>query len=182
VADRHAFDNADELFALGFAAGKSGDLGKAIPTVEIMGKVADTDREPSRRQAAAIMQRQLDAVVMAAQGRLPRAIDLAAEAATLEDEAPRSTGRPYPVKSSHELYAELLLEAKRPREALEQFERALWRAANRSSSVLGLARAAAAVGDQDAARRNYTQFLDNWRSADQTRPELKEARSFLSRR
>lgn len=182
VADRQAFDNADELFALGFAAARSGDLGKAMATLEIMGKVAATDREPSRRQVAAIMERQLGAAIMAAQDRLLQALDRAAEAASLEDLAPRSTGRPHPVKSSHELYGELLLEARRPQEAMKQFERALWRASNRSSSVLGLARAAAAAGNRDAARRHYTQFLDNWKSADQTRPEIKEARAFLSQR
>lgn len=180
VADRHAFDNADELFALGFAAARSGDLGKAAATLEIMEKVAATDSEPSRRQVAAIMERQLGAAVMAAQGQLTKALALAAEAAALEDKAPRSTGRPHPVKSSHELYGEFLLQAKRPREAMQQFGRALWRVTNGSSSVLGLARAAAAAGDRDAARRHYTQFLDNWKAADQTRPEIKEARTFLS--
>ncbi len=175
VAARQGFDNADELFALGYAAAKSNDLAKARATLDIMKKVAATEKEPSRRALAAIMERQLTAATSAAAGALEPALAAAAAAAALEDKTPRATGRPHPVKSSHELWGELLLAAKRPAEAKTQFERALWRMPNRSSSLLGLARAAAAAGDRAAARTHYQAFLRNWTAADPGRPELAEA-------
>jgi len=46
------------------------------------------------------------------------------------------------------------------------------------TALLGLARAFAALGDRDSARRQYRRLLVNWRSADPGLPELKEARSF----
>jgi tetratricopeptide (TPR) repeat protein len=176
VATRQAFDNADELFALGYAAAQSKDLNKARATLDVMKKVALTDAEPSRRDLAAIMERQLAATTNAAAGMLDAALAAARAAAALEDRTPRSTGRPHPVKSSHELYGELLLQAKRPADARAQFERALWRVTNRSSSVLGLARAASASGDAATARKHYERFLRNWRLADLSRPEIAEAR------
>jgi tetratricopeptide (TPR) repeat protein len=176
LANRHAFDNADELFALGYAAAKSNDLKKASATLDVMRKVAATDAVPSRRELAVIMERQLAAAISAAAGTMEAALAAARSAAELEDKMPRSTGRPHPVKSSHELYGELLLQAKRPAEARTQFERSLWRVSNRSSSVIGLARAAAAAGDIAAARKHAELFLSNWRLADQGRPEIVEAR------
>jgi hypothetical protein len=103
-------------------------------------------------------------------------------ATAIEDRYPRPVGRQHPVKSSHELFGEILLDLGRPREAKAQFEQALWRAANRSLSVLGRARASAALGETADARRDYQQFLTNWRNADPDLPELKEARAGTLRR
>jgi tetratricopeptide (TPR) repeat protein len=176
VATQHGFDNADELFALGYAAAKTKDMAKARATLDVMKKVAATDVVESRRQLAAIMERQLTAVTSAAAGAMDAALVAARAAAELEDKTPRSTGRPHPVKSSHELYGELLMQAGRPAEAKAQFERALWRVTNRSSSVLGVARAAAAADDAATARKYYDLFLRNWKLADGGRAEVAEAR------
>ena len=180
AANRQAFDNADELFALGYAAAKSADLTKARATLDVMKKVAATDSVESRREVAAIMERQLAAVIGAAAGTFDAALPAARMAAELEDKAPRSTGRPHPVKSSHELYGELLLQAGRAKEAVVWFERTLARTPNRSRAVLGLARAAATAGDAAKSRAAYKQFLANWQTADPGLPEIKEAQAALA--
>ena len=77
-----------------------------------MKKVAATDTVPSRRELATIMERQLAAAISAAAGALDSALVAARAAAELEDKTPRAPGRPHPVKSSHELYGELLMQAK----------------------------------------------------------------------
>ena len=100
------------------------------------------------------------------------------EAVALERELPPPLGPPRPIKPGPELFGEVLLELGRPREAMAEFERALARWPNRSLSLLGLARASAALGERDAARRHYERLLVNWRSADPGLPELQEARSF----
>jgi hypothetical protein len=75
----------------------------------------------------------------------------------------------------------VLLEVGRPREAIAPFEQALRRNANRSLSVIGLARAAAAVGDEPTKRRHYEQLLANYNGADADRPELAEAKANLDK-
>jgi tetratricopeptide (TPR) repeat protein len=177
LSDRAAFDNADELFALGMAAAMTGRTGRAGAVAERMLQLSRTDPDHGRRLLETIMERQLAALVHAAAGQIEPALAAAADATRLEDALPRPVGRARPVKPSHELYGELLLRAGRPGEATGAFERSLWRAANRSRSVLGLARAAKAQQDFEAARRHYARFLDNWKRADQGRPELTEARS-----
>jgi hypothetical protein len=46
-------------------------------------------------------------------------------------------------------------------------------------AVLGLARAAQALKDNETARQRYQQFLGIWRTADRDRPELAAANAFL---
>ena len=101
------------------------------------------------------------------------------EAVAIDRDLPPPLGPPRPIKPAPELFGEILLELGRPGEAAAEFERALARWPNRSLSLLGRARAAAALGDRESARRHYQQFLVNWRRADPGLPELPEARSFL---
>jgi tetratricopeptide (TPR) repeat protein len=179
VATKQGFDNADELFALGYAAARTNDLDKARATLDVMKKVAATDKVPSRREVAVIMERQLAAITSAATGSLDVALAAAQQAASLEDKTPLSTGRPHPVKSSHELLGELLLQAGRPVDAVKAFEHALRRMPNRSRAVLGLARAAAKAGDTMKSGAAYKQFLANWRAADAGLAEVQEAKAVI---
>lgn len=97
-------------------------------------------------------------------------------AADAEAQLPAPLGLPAPIKPAPELLGEILLEAGRPAEAIASFETALRRNANRSLSVLGIARAAAASGQADASRRRYTELLANFDGADADLPALREAR------
>ena len=92
---------------------------------------------------------------------------------------PAPLGLPSPAKPAPELLGEVLLEAGRSREARQSFEQALGRNPNRSLSVLGLARAAAALGDGTTARRQYEQLLANYDRADEDLQALVEARTNL---
>ena len=74
-----------------------------------------------------------------AAGDNKKALQLIKQATAVEDEMPLSYGPPSPVKPSHELFGELLLEAGQPAEARDEFERALERAPRRALSLLGLA-------------------------------------------
>lgn len=101
-------------------------------------------------------------------------------AADAEAQLPAPLGLPAPIKPAPELLGEILLEAGRPAEAIASFETALRRNANRSLSVLGIARAAAASGQADASRRRYTELLANFDGADADLPALREARAALA--
>jgi tetratricopeptide (TPR) repeat protein len=172
------FDNVDELFALGMSAAALKDVDRAEATRQLFEKFAKGEKDPSRQKLVAIMEMQTLALVHRARGRKAEAVQAAASAAAIERQISRPVGRPHPIKPSHELYGELLVEAGRPDEAIVEFEHALWRGANRSRSLLGLARAQAAAGDRAAAQKTYARLLQVWHLADPKLPELEEARRF----
>ena len=124
------------------------------------------------------MEKELAALLAVAAGRGSDAVLRMQEAAALERDLPPPLGPPRPLKPAAELFGEILLELGRPREAAAEFARSLERWPNRSLALLGLARASAALGDRDSARRHYQRFLVNWRRADPGLPELREARGF----
>lgn len=171
------FDNIDELFALGMSAVKLGDLKRAQAALELFAKAAGPEQEAELREQAAVMVKELEALIAAAVGRTADAFAAMEAATALQAKMPKPIGRPYPVKPADELYGELLLQAGRPKDALVWFERALERTPNRSRAVLGLARAAAKAGDGAKSREAYRQFLSNWKLADQGLPEVAEARA-----
>ncbi len=70
---------------------------------------------------------------------------LARQAAAVEDELTFEFGPPVPVKPGHEFVADLLMEVRRPGEAIPEFEASLKRHPGRALSLLGLYRAATAV-------------------------------------
>jgi hypothetical protein len=90
---------------------------------------------------------------------------------------PMPIGRPYPIKPAHELMGEMLLEIGKPDAAARHFARSLERIANRSLSVLGLARALTKLGREADARRQYARLVANWQRADPDLEELAEARA-----
>ncbi len=101
------------------------------------------------------------------------------EAAAIEDSIDDLSQPPYPAIPANELCGNLLLELNRPAEASTYFQKALQRTPNRPKAILGLARAAQALGDNETARKRYEEFLTIWRTADPDRPELAQAREFL---
>jgi len=178
LAAAREFATTGELFAIGMSAARRGDATTARRALGELKRRAGSREARSFRGDAAVMEKELAALMAVGAGRDPDAVLRMQEAVALERELPPPLGPPRPLKPATELFGELLLELGRPREAAAEFERALGRWPNRSRSLLGLARAAAALGDKGAARRHYQRLLDNWRSADPDLPELSEARSF----
>ncbi len=88
------------------------------------------------------------------------------------------SGPAYPLKPSHELYGEMLLETDWADEAVKQFAVALVRMPLRTRSLLGWARASSKAGDVETARKAYNLLLKNWQHADAGLPELAEAQKY----
>ena len=84
-----------------------------------------------------------------------------------------------PVKPPHELRGEILLAAKRPAEAVAEFDLALKTAPLRALSMLGRARALAAAGDSAGAKQAYAALHAIWQRADKDLPELAEVNAQL---
>ena len=165
------FDTAAELFAIGMSGAQSGAAQVA--------RLAQNElhrRAQNGKFDATVMEKEVAAILELREGRKASAVALAEEAVAFEKKLPPPLGPPRPVKPALELYAEILLEVGRARDAATAFEQALAHWPNRSASVLGLARASAAAGDVVAARTHYRQLLSNWSHADPDVNGLDEAR------
>ena len=82
---------------------------------------------------------------------------------------------------AREMLADMLLQLKRPREALAEYRSVLKNAPNRFDALLGAARAAHAIGDRSEAQTLYAQLAEDCPpGAD--RPELAEARTAVAQR
>ena len=181
LAEGPQYRNVDELFAIGLGAAARGALAHAEMARQRLAETSARHANPHRRTVAGIMERQVAAAVRLREGRRDEAVSLMREAAALDARLPPPMGPPEPVKPAPEQFGELLLTLLRPAEAALQFEATLRRWRNRSRSVLGLARASAALGHVADARSHYTRFLDNWRDADADLPERGEARDYVAR-
>jgi len=176
LAAATSFDTTSELFAIGMSAARQGNPGMAERARAELARRAGGGTGP-RALDVAVMEKELAALLAMTGGRGEEAVARMQEAVVMEGQLPPPLGLPRPIKPASELRGEILLELGRPQEAAAAFERALQRAPNRSLALLGLARALAAGGNRESARRHYGRFLANWSRADPGRPELKEARS-----
>ncbi|HVF39390.1 MAG TPA: tetratricopeptide repeat protein [Gemmatimonadaceae bacterium] len=125
-----------------------------------------------------ILEKELTALVRLAEGKRDEALELMRDAARREDSMAVEFGPPAILKPTHELLGEILLEIGRPKDAHSEFKRALELAPMRSRSLLGLARAAMAMGDSAGAARSYADLRRVWHRADPKVRNLAELRAF----
>jgi tetratricopeptide (TPR) repeat protein len=177
LANERNFGNVNELCAIGFSAARRGNAPLAELARQALATRATAPQEGDLRPAIAIMEREVAAMIELAAGRQGAAVEILKGAARDELKLPAPLGLPAPIKPAPELLGEVLLEVGRPAEAIDAFGQALARNANRSLSVLGLARASAASGQTDRAREAYAALLANYDRADGDLPEVGEARA-----
>jgi hypothetical protein len=114
------------------------------------------------------------------ENNLDAAIESMREAADREDRTEKHVAMENRLSPMRELLGELLLEAKRPAEAAQEFEISLRSAPNRFRSLAGAGQAADMSGDRARARIYYQQLVALAREADSARPALTRAREFLA--
>ena len=164
--DASAETTARDLFTAGYAALRRADRASAEADLKRMA-VIDADVEYAEEAAVPnILERELRAALLLDAGEGNAAVALMMEATAAEDAMPVAFGPPVLVKPAHEMLGELLLELDRPAEARREFERALQLAPKRATSLLGLARAASAAGDERTAARAYETLCEIWHRAD----------------
>ncbi len=81
-----------------------------------------------------------------------------------------------------EMIADILLEAKRPQQALAEYQIDLKLNPNRFDGLYGAARAAEAAGKQSDANEYYALLLKVCDGSTSTRPELSRAREFVAQK
>ncbi|MDH4063985.1 MAG: hypothetical protein OEW19_06270, partial [Acidobacteriota bacterium] len=166
MANERNFGNINELCAIGISAARSANPSLAELARQALAGRSVAPEEGDLRPAAAIMEREVAAIIELTAGRRERAVDILRAASAAELALPPPLGLPVPIKPAPELLGEVLLEIGRPAEAVEPFQQALARNANRTLSQLGLARATAALGQADVSRGHYEAVLVNLAEAD----------------
>jgi tetratricopeptide (TPR) repeat protein len=175
VANAGVVAQAIDAFATGYAALRRGERSPAAAALgelqaRARGRPVD-DFYSANTTVPQVLERELRALLLLEENKRSEALALLREAATMEDAIPLEFGPPDIVKPTHELLGEVLLAAGQPAEAQREFQRALELGPGRARSLLGLARAAAAAGDRNAAQRALGILKRNWHAADADLPE-----------
>ncbi len=129
---------AVDAFARGYAAVRSGDLGRASA---VLVEAKGIGSGPGLAAVPALLAEELEAALARAAGKPTEAERILREVAEASTALPSEFGPPDFVKPPYELLGEWLLEDNRPREAKTVFARSLVLMPGRLSSVRGLARA-----------------------------------------
>ena len=127
------------------------------------------------------IQRQVaSAWFLRAENKNDEALELMKAAADLEDSTDKHPVTPAPIQPARELLGEMLLELGDPAQALKEFEVSHRVEPNRFRGLYGAAKAAQVSGDREKARHYYAKLIFLCERADADRPELKDAKAFLS--
>ena len=147
--------SAAYVLAAGLSAAKLGDLATAnlaLEKLKAMRTQAETGSNAYRAKPFAIMEKEVGAVVAAAQKDTATAERLLKEATTIELTLDAPSGPPEPIKPSFELYGDLLLDMGRTQDAAAQYQQSLLRMPNRRAAVQGMSRTSASRPSQAGAR------------------------------
>jgi tetratricopeptide (TPR) repeat protein len=185
----------EEIFANGMSAVKTSDLKTAEEMekrlAEKAGKktegggahaghgAAPASTDPEENKTAQVMQKELQALIVLARGNKDDAVALLREAVAIEETKRPPNGAADPIKPSHELLGEVLLEVGDPGEAAKMFDASLLRMPNRARALLGSARAHAASGDRTLATERYAKLCEIWTGHEDLKA-YQEAKAYLS--
>ncbi len=139
--------SAAYVLAAGLGAARLGDLvtaGVALDRLKSARAQAESGSNAYRARPIAIMEKEVAAAIAVAKKDPAAAEQLLKEATAIELMLDAPSGPPEPIKPSFELYAELLLDQGRLKDAAGQFEQSLARMPNRRASMQGLERTRAA--------------------------------------
>lgn len=171
-------------FAKGLGAARFGDVALAKEEAAVLEAiVADlrAQKDPYWPIVVDAQRLAVSAWVAHAEGRHVDALRLAREAADKEDVVEKHPITPGPLIPARELLGDILMAHNQPSEALVAYEATLKREPNRTRTIVGAARAARAAGQNDLARRYYRSVVDIM-DPHAMRPELEEAKTFVSQR
>ena len=173
------------VYARAVGAVKGGDLATAVAAADRLQELSSSIKDPRFRYFGDQMGLQRQAalgLIALARGEKDEAIRVLREAASKEDSLGKHPVSPGAILPIRELLGEALIDCGRPAEALSEYEAALLIYPRRFNGVAGAARAAAAAGKGDVARRYYRDLVELTKGGDGTRPEVRMAADYLAGR
>jgi tetratricopeptide (TPR) repeat protein len=182
--ERYAWTEANLHFARALGASRIGALPSAreeVDQLESIQHILIQEKNSYWADQVDIQREISTAWISAADGKREQALQQMRAAADHEDKTDKHNVTPGVILPARELLGQMLLEGKQPGAALIEFETVLRTAPNRFNALAGAARAATLSGDNEKAKKYYTQLLANCEHADGERPELQNAKSFLAR-
>lgn len=178
------FPFADALYhqARALGAARLGDVAAAKADMEQITRKRDALRAAKNDYWATeveVMRLSSAAWIALAENQSDEALRLMREAADMEDKNEKHPVTPGRLLPAREMLGELLMEVKRPGDALKEYEASHKREPERFRGLYGAALAAEMAGDAKAARRYY-QRLVQVAGKGQARAELTLAKTYLS--
>src|SRR5919199_2780594 len=182
--ERFRWAEAHIHFARAVGAARTGDTASAREEVEKLAAIrqalVEVRGDYDWAKQVEIERQVASAWLAHAEGYGEESLRLMRAAAELDDATEKHPVTPGAILPAREQLGELLLELKRPAAALREFETSLRSAPNRFNGLYGAARAAQLAGDRKSARTYYEKLLALARLADGARPEIEEAKAFLT--
>jgi len=178
------FPWAEAMISFGRALGdaRTGNIAGAQTEIAYLQSLEDQLKGKDTYWANQIEVQRLGAAGILAhvKGDDTKAVELVRAAADLEATMDKHPATPSPVLPARELLADLLLELNQPDAALKEYKEMLRTDPNRFRSVLGEARAAKQSGDTAGAHDAYQKLVALSKPAGTERPELAEAKTYLT--
>jgi tetratricopeptide (TPR) repeat protein len=172
-------------YARAIGSAKTGDLAAAGAAADRLQELAGTIKDPRffyfRDQMGLQRQAALGLIALA-RGEKDEAIRILRAAAAKEDSLGKHPVSPGAILPIRELLGEALVDCGKPAEALAEYEAALAIYPRRFNGVAGAARAAAAAGKPEVARRWYGELVALAKGGDGARPEVRRANDYLAGR
>jgi len=170
-------------WARAIGAARSGDVAGAESDVNELTQLVAEREKRARKEGYGVSNekatdlREAEAWLAFAKGKSDEALEELRAAANHQD---KSGGESVSIPA-REMLADMLLELKRPAEAIAEYKTVLKNSPNRFDGLLGAARSAQASGDTGGAQSFYAKLAEICGpSAD--RPELAEAKTYLARK
>jgi predicted Zn-dependent protease len=170
------------LLARAIGAARSGQVAEARKDVDEVRSIAtEMHKDKKKTDDANFLERQVNeplAWIAHSEGKDDEAIKLLRAVAEKETDGMSETG----YLPAQEMIADLLLEAKRPQQALVEYQADLKLNPNRFNGLYGAAQAAEAAGKQSEANEYYAMLVKSCDGSNSTRPELSRAKELLAKK
>jgi hypothetical protein len=172
-------------FARALGAARSGNPEAARPDIAKLAELRDTlrDAKDAYWSEQVDIQRQVaTAWLLYAEGKRDDALKAMSAAADSEDKTEKHPVTPGVPKPARELYGVMLLESGNAKEALAAFEATIRKEPNRLGAYVGAAKAAEKSGEAAKAQEYFSKVVAIADAADNSRVEVAEAHTFLTKR
>src|SRR5580700_5818215 len=174
-------DQSITYWARAIGAARSGNLAQAhkdLREIEAIRKEFVAEKKTEYAEGVGEDYQEAEAWILRAEGEDDKAISMLR---TLADKADKLGEEPEGIPAREQL-ADILLEAKRPQQALAEYQTDLKLHPNRFDGLYGAGRAAEAAGQQSDASEYYALLLKVCDGSNSTRPELSRARELVAQK